>query len=100
MIARALTIGFAIWAGATILIRLIGERMLRPGVTPALVVYPASFVLMSVRVPWLCRVIGATDEARFRAATMLMLPTLFFDAFSCVFFATVFANLDPALAGV
>jgi hypothetical protein len=100
MIARALTIGFAIWAGATIVIRLAGERILRPGVTPALVLYLASFVLMALLVPWLCRLIGAANDARFRAATLLMLPTLLLDPFSCLFFSAVFPNLGPALAGV
>src|SRR6185436_13575120 len=100
MNARALSIGFAIWAGATIVIRLAGERILRPGVTPSLVLYLASLVLMSFLVPWLCRLIGAAGETRFRAAVLLMLPTLLLDSFSCLYFARIFPNLDPALTGV
>lgn len=100
MIARALMIGLAIWAGATLAIRFIGERILRPDVPAALVLYVVSFVLMAFLVPWLCRLIGAVGEARFRAAMLLMLPTLLLDSFSCLFFARVFPNLDPALAGV
>ena len=100
MTARALRIGLAIWAGATLAIRFIGERILHPGVTPALLLYVVSFVLMALLVPWLCRLIGTAGEARFRAAMLLMLPTLLLDSLSCIFFARVFPNLDPALAGV
>lgn len=97
----ALLLGLLIWGGGTIAIRLAGHHFLLAGRTGlTLLLYAASFVLMALAVPWICRRLGLDGEASFRGATLLMLPTLVVDPFSCLFFSAVFPNLDPAVAGV
>ncbi len=98
---RALLLGLLIWIGGTTAIRMAGHHFLfadRTGQTIAL--YVASFIAMALAVPWICRRLGLEGTQRFQAATLLMLPTLLLDPLSCLFFTTVFPNLDPAAAGV
>jgi hypothetical protein len=58
-----------------------------------------SFVLMALLVPRICRRLGFQRDLWPKAATLLILPTLVLDPFSCAFFTTMFPNLDPASAG-
>lgn len=97
----ALLLGVAIWIAGTAAIRVAGHHFLsvgRTGLTLAL--YAAGFVAMAAAVPWIFRRMGLQREAAFQAVTLLRLPTLILDPFSCLFFSPVFPNLDPAAAGV
>lgn len=94
-------VGLFIWAVGTLAIRLAGHRLLqvnRPGRT--VILYLVSFVLMALLVPLLCRWLRLPRPAWPAAATVLILPTLLLDPFSCVFFTAVFPNVDPAAAGL
>jgi hypothetical protein len=98
---RTLAIGILIWTVGTVGVRFSGHRLLQPGHVPqAVLLYLASFVLMAFLVPRICRRIGFEPDLWPKAATLLILPTLILDPFSCAFFTTVFPNLDPAAAGV
>jgi hypothetical protein len=65
-----------------------------------LILYLVSFVAMGLLIPRICRRLGLEKDSRLKGATLLILPTLILDPFSCAFFATVFPNLDPGAAGV
>jgi hypothetical protein len=100
---RTLATGLLIWTVGTAAIRLAGHSFLRPGRTlPAVVLYLASFVLMTLLVPRICRRLGWQSDLceQLKGASLLILPTLILDPFSCAFFTTVFPNLDPDAAGV
>jgi hypothetical protein len=97
---RTLFTGILIWTGGTAAIRLAGHRLLQPGHAVQTVgLYVISFVLMALLVPLICRRIGFERDLWPKAATLLILPTLILDPFSCVFFTTIFPNLDPGAAG-
>jgi hypothetical protein len=97
---RTLFTGILIWTGGTVAIRLAGHRLLPPGHTVQIVgLYLASFVLMALLVPRICRRIGFERDLWPKAATLLILPTLILDTFSCAFFTSMFPNLDPGAAG-
>jgi Kef-type K+ transport system membrane component KefB len=98
---RTLIVGIGIWTGGTLVIRLVGARLLRPD-HPAQTVglYLVSLVLMAFLVPRICRRLGFDRDLWPKAATLLILPTLILDPFSCAFFTTVFPNLDPGAAGL
>ena len=96
----AFVIGIVLWIVGTIGVRLGGQRLLRPDHTAqTLLLYAASFGLMAFLIPRICHRLGLEKDARFRAATLLILPTLVLDPFSCVYFARIFPNLDPGSAG-
>ena len=98
---RTLATGLLIWAVGTAGVRFSGHRLLQPGHIPQTVIlYLVSFVLMALLIPRICRRIGFKPDLWPKAATLLILPTLILDPFSCAFFTTVFPNLDPAAAGV
>ena len=97
---RTVFTGILIWTGGTAAIRLAGHRLLQPGHTVQTVAtYLASFVLMAFLVPRICRRLGVESDLWPKAATLLILPTLLLDPFSCVFFTAMFPNLDPGAAG-
>lgn len=97
---RALAAGILIWIVGTLAIRAAGGRLLHPGRTPQIVtLYVVSFLLMALLVPRICRRLGFAKELWHQAATLLILPTLILDPFSCAFFTSLFPNMDPAAAG-
>ena len=97
---RAFATGFLIWVVGTCLIRFGGRGLLRPGHTLAtLLLYIASFAVMGVLGPRICRRLKLEPHAWFEATALLCLPTLVLDPFSALFFPRVFPNLDPAAAG-
>ena len=98
---RAFLFGTLLWAAGTLGIRVAGHRLLQPnqGLRTALL-YLASFVLMALLVRGICRGLGLEKDAWSKATTLLVLPTLVLDPFSCAFLPWVFPNLDPAAAGV
>jgi uncharacterized protein DUF5367 len=97
---RAFRLGIVLWVVGTIGIRLSGHRLLRPDhVSQTLLLFAASFVLMAFLIPRICHQLGLEKDARFRAASLLMLPTLVLDSLSCLYFTHLFPNLDPGSAG-
>lgn len=96
---RTLTTGILIWTIGSLGVRLAGQRLLRPGHTVAtIVLYAVSFILMALLVPRICRRLGFERPQWPTAATLLILPTLILDPFSCAFFTAIFPNVDPAAA--
>ncbi len=96
MARRAFLSGIVLWLIGTIAIRLAGQHILRLNL---LLLYLLSFTAMAVLVPRILGGMGLDREAWPQAVTLLMLPTLIFDAFSCAFFNTVYPNINPAAAG-
>jgi hypothetical protein len=98
---RTLLTGILIWTGGAAGIRLSGHRLLRPDhMVQTVVLYVIGFASMALLVPRICRRLGFQRDLWPKAATLLILPTLILDPFSCVFFTTLFPNLDPGAAGV
>jgi hypothetical protein len=98
---RPLIIGALLWIVGTVAIRLGGQGLLHPNRPAAtLILYLASFVLMALLVPRIFRRLGLAGDSWPAAATLLMLPTLLLDPFSCAFFTVIFPNVEPGAAGV
>jgi hypothetical protein len=98
---RILRIGVLLWLIGTAGIRLAGQRLLHSGRPYAtLILYLISFLLVALLAPRIFRRVGVQKDSWPAAATLLMLPTLILDPFSCVFFTTVFSNVEPGAAGV
>lgn len=98
---RIFRIGVLLWLVGTAAIRLAGQRLLhsdRPYAT--LILYLVSFLLMALLAPRIFRRVGVQKDSWPAAATLLMLPTLSLDPFSCIFFTTIFSNVEPGAAGV
>ncbi|MBZ5552118.1 MAG: DUF5367 domain-containing protein [Acidobacteriia bacterium] len=99
--ARILQLGFILWMVGSIGIRLAGQRLLHPNQPlEAVLLYLVSFVLMGVAARRIFERLGLARDSWRQAASLLILPTLLLDPFSCAFFPTVFPNIDPAAAGV
>jgi hypothetical protein len=97
---RTLVTGILIWIGGTAAIRLAGHSFLRPGRTfSTMALYLASFLLMALLVPRICRRLGLERDLWPKGATLLILPTLILDPFACAFFTAIYPNLDPGAAG-
>jgi FtsH-binding integral membrane protein len=98
---RALWFGLGLWIAGTVGIRVSGATLLRPhDVAQTIVLYAVSFAVMALIVPRIFHRLRLERESWPAAATLLMLPTLLLDPFSCLFFGTVFPRADPAAAGV
>jgi len=96
---RPLLLGIAIWLAGTVAIRLAGQHLLLPAQpTRTLLLYAVSAAAMAALVPQLLG--GMMRIERLGAVTLLMLPTLTFDALACAFFPAVYPNVDPAAAGL
>jgi len=98
---RILLIGIAIYVIGTVAVRLAGQHLLqqgRPSWTVTL--YAVSFVAMALLVRLIFALLRVEKNSWPAAATFLILPTLLFDPFSCLFITTVFPNLDPGAAGI
>jgi|SRR5579863_1288309 len=97
---RILFVGVLLWTVGTVAIRLGGQRLLHPNRPIAtLILYAASFLLMALLARRIFQRLGLEKDSWPMAATLLMLPTLVLDPFSCAFFSTVFPNVDSAAAG-
>lgn len=96
---KVFLLGMILWLAGTVAIPLVGDRLLHPNQPlQTVILYLLSFVLMGLLVHRLFhRLEGDLWPA---AATLLMLPTLVLDPFSCAFFHTVFPNVDPAAADI
>ena len=98
---RLFLYGVAIWLGATIALRLAGQRLLHPGdLKGALILFAVSFPLMAWVVRRLCRGAGLSHQQWVGGAVSVALPSLLLDPFSCAFFPVIFPNMAPEVAGV
>jgi hypothetical protein len=61
--------------------------------------YLISFFAMLVVVRLICRWLALERKSWVNGASLLVLPTLILDSFSCIFFASVFPNVNPAAVG-
>jgi hypothetical protein len=96
-----LLLGLVLWLVGTIASRLVGNRLLHADQPlETMVLYLFSFVIMGLLVQRIFQRLGLERDSWPTAVTLLMLPTLVLDPFSCGFFRTVFPNVDPAAAGV
>lgn len=99
MHTRLFVTGLMIWASATALLRLVGQRLLRPVAWPVtLALFAVSFLLMALLARRLCR--RLPREQWPAGAISLALPTLLLDPLSSAFFPVVFPNIAPQMAGV
>lgn len=93
--------GLAIWLVATIVLRLAGQRILRPGdLKGTLLLFAISFPLMAWVARRLCHAARLPREQWVAGAASLALPSLLLDPFSCTFFPVLFPNMAPEVAGV
>lgn len=93
--------GFGIWAAGTIVLRLAGQHLLRPGGSAAtLILFAISFPLMGLMVRRICTGFRLPQKQWLEAAFLIALPTLLLDPFSSAFFPVVFPNMAPEVAGV
>jgi Family of unknown function (DUF5367) len=96
---RFLLLGFLIWLGASLLLRLAPGRLLAPeSAVATLVLYAVSFVGMFLL---LDRLVGRLEPSGARlAAIALVSPTLLLDAFAAAFFRSVYPNFQAGAAGI
>lgn len=92
---RVLAIGIAFWIIGTAVTRFTGQHLLLPA--RALPLYAVSFVAMFLLALRLFRTLRVDA---IEGVTLLALPTLLFDPFSCLFFALLFPNVAPSAAGI
>lgn len=101
MSLRLFLCGLGIWAGATLGLRLAGQRVLHPGDWKGtLILFAVSFPLMAWLVRRLCRRFQLRQEQWLAGAVSIALPTLLLDPFSSAFFPVLFPNMAPEVAGV
>jgi hypothetical protein len=98
---RLFLCGLGIWTGATLALRVAGQRLLLPGHwTKTLMLFAISFPLMAWLVRRLCRRFQLPREQWLAGAVSIALPTLLLDPFSSAFFPFAFPNMAPEMAGV
>jgi hypothetical protein len=98
---RLVLCGLGIWIGATIVLRVAGQHLLRPGDWKGtLILFAVSFPLMAWLVRRLCARFRLPPEQWPGGAISIALPTLLLDPFSSAFFPVVFPNMAPEVAGV
>ena len=101
MNTRMLACGFAIWGGATAVLRATGQHLLLPDDWKrTLILFAVSFPLMAWIVRRLCRRFQLPCDQWLMGAVSVALPTLLLDPFSSAFFPIVFPNMAPEVAGV
>lgn len=99
---RALLLtGLLLWLAATVLLRLVGQFVLRSSAWPSiLILFLLSFALMAWLARRLCARFRLPPERWPAGAVSLALPTLLLDPFSSAFFALFFPNIAPEMAGI
>jgi hypothetical protein len=98
---RAFLYGLLLWIVGTIAIRVVGQRVLHPDRPLASVIlYLFSFLLMALLIPRIPRSLKLEKDSLFAAISLLILPTLLLDPFSCLFFPVIFPLVAPAAAGL
>jgi hypothetical protein len=98
---RLVLCGLGIWIAATIVLRVAGQHLLRPGDWKGtLILFAVSFPLMAWLARRLCSRFQLQPEQWPAGAISIALPTLLLDPFSSAFFPVVFPNMAPEVAGV
>jgi Family of unknown function (DUF5367) len=98
---RLFLLGLGVWMGATLALRVAGQRLLRPGDwSGTLLLFAVTFPFMSWMVRRLCRRFHLGQEQWLAGTVSVLLPTLLLDPFSSAFFPIVFPNMSPEVAGV
>jgi len=92
--------GFAIWLGASLALRVAGQRVLRPGPIATVILFAVSFPAMAWVVRRLCRAAQLPRDQWLAGAFAIALPTLVLDPFSTVFFRFVYPNIAPEMAAI
>lgn len=97
---RVLAAGLALWMIGTVLLRLAGHRYLpaRAG-SKWLLLYAISVLAVVVVSRGIYRWAGIPRREWLAAAALFILPTLMLDAFTTLFFARIFPELNPAVSG-
>lgn len=97
---RLFAIGFAFWLLGTVVLRLAGHLVLPQHSTAGWVaLYFASAAAMAAVARGIYQWAGIARGAWLSAASVLILPTLVLDAFTSLFFARAFPQLDPGVSG-
>jgi hypothetical protein len=98
---RLVRYGLGIWIGATALLRVAGQYVLRPGGGGrTFILFAASFPLIAWLVRRLCMKFQLRRDEWLAGAVSVLLPTLLLDPFTSAFFPIVFPNIAPEMAGV
>jgi hypothetical protein len=93
--------GLVIWAGATLLLRVAGQRLFHPGAhLGILLLFLISLPAMAWLVRNLCQAAGLPPAQWPAGAISVALPTLLLDPFSSALFPSLFPNIAPQMAGV
>jgi hypothetical protein len=93
--------GFVLWLAATVLLRVIGQRVIsNRSWLNVVVLFAISFVAMALLVRLACIRARLAPQDWPEAAVSLLLPTLLLDPFSSAFFPAVFPNMAPENAGI
>ena len=99
MALRAIIAGIVLWLMGTAMFRFIpGTLIHAPTLGRTIPAYLLYFVVTIVIVRVLLGGLGLRRESWPTAVTLIILPTLFIDAFTTAFFPTVFPNLPEAAA--
>ncbi len=98
---KFIIVGFILWLAATLLLRVVGQRVLsNRGWLNVIVLFAISFVAMAFLVRLACIRARLAPQHWPSAAVSLLLPTLLLDPFSSAFFPVVFPNMAPENAGI
>lgn len=92
--------GFLLWLLGTVVLRLAGHLFLpHDSATAWVPLYVVSAVAMTVVSRGVYRWAGVPSGEWLSAASVLIVPTLVLDAFTSLFFARAFPQLDPGVSG-
>jgi hypothetical protein len=98
-VRRILILGAALWAAATVLLRVAGQYLMPATPGPTIVVFVVSCAAMAALARRVCRRAGLSPGQWPTGALILAATTLALDPFTSAFFPTVFPNMRPELAG-
>jgi len=99
--ALFLVVGFAIWAGATLVVRLIGHLFFVPenaGLVAGLYIAVAIALPIVAYGFYVWQKLDPSQQIA--AAALLVIPGMVADAFVVLFFAQVFPNVSPTADGL
>jgi len=93
--------GFAIWLGATIALRVVGQFVIHPRSVPGvLMLLGVSGVLMFQLPRALFKTMRVVPADYALGAIVLVAPGMLLDTISTIWFAQVFPNIRPEAAGL
>lgn len=95
-----LATGLALWLVGTVVLRLAGHLILpHDPATAWIMLYGVSALATAMVSRGVYRWAGIRASEWLSAASVLILPTLVLDAFTSLFFARVFPQMDPGMSG-